>query len=236
MEGLVLILAASWFAGLTSFFGGLIAYPQRKQETVKRSEINHGIVAFGGGLLVSAVAFALVPEGMKNLHPVVLASTFCAGGLVFGLIDLKLKSAGGSKAQFLAMLMDFVPEALSLGAIFDYNQKLGILLAAFIAAQNLPEGYNSYRELVSSGTPAKKVLIAFGLVSLLGPLAAFTGHYALTGHEAMTAGILSFAAGGVLYLIFEDIAPKSTMERHWAPPFGAVLGFLVGMVGKMMIG
>lgn len=34
------------------------------------------------------------------------------------------------------MLLDFVPEAVSLGAVFAVNPKMGILLAIFIAAQN----------------------------------------------------------------------------------------------------
>jgi hypothetical protein len=56
---------------------------------------------------------------------------------------------GGSKAQFMAMLMDFVPEAIALGALFGHNHRAGILLALFIGAQNLPEGFNSYHEIVA---------------------------------------------------------------------------------------
>jgi len=47
---------------------------------------------------------------------------------------------------------------------------------------------------------------------------------------------LSTAGGGILYLVFQDIAPQSKMRRHWAPPLGAVLGFAVGMVGKQVLG
>ena len=41
-----------------------------------------------------------------------------------------------------------------------------------------------------------------------------------------------FASGGILYLIFQDIAPQSHMRRHWAPPLSAVFGFSVGMLGS----
>ncbi len=47
---------------------------------------------------------------------------------------------------------------------------------------------------------------------------------------------MSFASGGILYLIFQDIAPQIRMERHWTPPLGAVLGFAIGMVGHQLIG
>ena len=45
-----------------------------------------------------------------------------------------------------------------------------------------------------------------------------------------------FAAGGILYLTFEDIAPEARLDRHWAPPLGAVGGFLLGMAGHGLVG
>jgi ZIP family zinc transporter len=52
----------------------------------------------------------------------------------------------------------------------------------------------------------------------------------------ITASIMSFAGGGILYLVFQDIAPQSKMERYWLPALGAVLGFVVGMLGKQLLG
>jgi len=43
----------------------------------------HAVVAFGGGILIAAVAFALTPEGIAVLSPVALAATFFLGGLAF---------------------------------------------------------------------------------------------------------------------------------------------------------
>lgn len=45
-----------------------------------------------------------------------------------------------------------------------------------------------------------------------------------------------FASGEVLYLIFKDVAPQSRMQRHRAPPLGAVLGFALGMLGANLTG
>jgi ZIP family zinc transporter len=47
---------------------------------------------------------------------------------------------------------------------------------------------------------------------------------------------MAFAAGGIMYLIFQDIAPQSKLRRHWGPSPGAVSGFAVGMIGKHLIG
>jgi zinc transporter, ZIP family len=44
-----------------------------------------------------------------------------------------------------------------------------------------------------------------------------------------------FASGGILCLEFQDIAPQSHLRNHWGPPVGAVIGFLFGLLGQMMI-
>ena len=44
-----------------------------------------------------------------------------------------------------------------------------------------------------------------------------------------------FAAGGILYLLFQDIAPQSRVNRYWAPALGAVAGFGVGMAGHLLV-
>ena len=43
------------------------------------------------------------------------------------------------------------------------------------------------------------------------------------------------AAGGILYLTFQDIAPQVPIETSWLPPFGAVLGFLLGLAGHLAL-
>ena len=236
MSQLAIISIASWLAGLAAFVGGFLAWASGGANTETRRELTHGIIAFGGGILIAAVAFALLPKAMAALGPVSLGVTFCAGGLLFCLFDAALSRSGGTKAQFLAMLMDFVPEALALGAVFGQDPRLGILLAAFIGAQNLPEGFNAFREMTTAGIRSRVALMTLLAVSLLGPIAACTGYLFLQGQVKMTASIMAFAGGGIMYLIFQDIAPQSKIRKHWAPALGAVLGFAVGMIGKQLVG
>ena len=236
MEQLGIVALASWLAGIAAFVGGVFAKLEGTAETEGKRELIHGIVAFGGGILVAAVAFALAPEGMSTLAPPVLAATFCAGGLVFCLLDALISRTGGSKAQFMAMLLDFVPEAMALGALFGRSHKTGLLLALFIGAQNLPEGFNAYRENTKERPGAKGPLPALLAVSLLGPLSACCGYLFLRDQQVLTGCIMGVAGGGILYLVFQDIAPQSKMRRHWTPPLGAVLGFVIGMIGKQVLG
>ena len=236
MSQLAEVAVFSWLAGFASFAGGLVARLEGSAESRAKRELVHGIMAFGGGILVAAVAFALAPEGMEYLPPARLAGIFVLGGIAFCLMDAAISRRGGSRAQFMAMLMDFLPEAIALGALFGRDHATAVLLALFIGAQNLPEGFNAYRESLKAGTASRTALWSLLLVSLLGPVTGGIGYMFLQDDPALTATIMSFAAGGILYLIFQDIAPQAKMRRRWVPPLGAVLGFVVGMVGKQLLG
>lgn len=236
MSDLTIIIVASWLAGLAAFAGGIMAWATGAANSKKKSEVTHGIIAFGGGILIAAVVFALLPKAMIVLSPVGLGVTFCAGGVFFSILDAYLSRSGGSQAQFLAMLLDFLPEALALGAIFGHDHRLGILLAAFIGAQNLPEGFNSFREMtVTVGIRSRVALMSLLAVSLLGPVAACAGYFFLQDQIQVTGGIMTFAGGGIMYLIFQDIAPQAKIRKRWMPALGAVLGFAVGMMGKLLL-
>jgi hypothetical protein len=69
----------------------------------------------------------------------------------------------------------------------------------------------------------------------IGPAAGLGGYYLLADFPAALGAIMLFASGGLLYLIFQDIAPQSRLNRHWAPPLGAVIGFSVALFGDMVM-
>jgi len=119
---------------------------------------------------------------------------------------------------------------------FVISKKTGLLLAGIIALQNVPEGFNAYRELRSSTHYRGSLIVgAFALMALLGPIAGLTGYFVLSRYPHIVSGIMLFAAGGILYLIFQDIAPQAKLKKHWAPPLCAVAGFLLGVIGKIII-
>ena len=236
MNEILPIILFSWLAGFAAFLGAGVAAIERVPESLLKKELIRVIIAFGGGILIADVAFALVPHGIDTLSATTLCLLFASGGLAFCLLDIVLSRSGGSKAQFTAMLSDFLPEAIALGAVFAHDPRLGLLLALFIGAQNLPEGFNAFRELKTGGAHGSTILTSIFLISFLGPVAALSGFFLLRTHPPVTAGIMVFAGGGILYLIFQDIAPQAKLRHHWMPPLGAVLGFIIGMLGKKLLG
>ena len=151
------------------------------------------------------------------------------------LLDRYQALTGRAAPQFSAMAADFLPESLALGGIFAVGGEGAILLALLIGMQNLPEGFNAWRELAAAGMPARTALGRMIVLALLGPVCGAIGWFWLADHEAVLGAVLLFAAGGILYLTFQDIAPQSRLERHWAPPLGAVLGFALALVGQLLL-
>jgi ZIP family zinc transporter len=200
-------------------------------------EFRHSVIAFGGGILLAAVSFILVPEGISFLSPGWSVAAMGAGGVAFFLVDRLIAQKGETAAQLVAMVSDFVPEAMAMGAMFASGEAAGPLLAVLIGLQNLPEGFNAYRELMAGGRHSSATILrSFLALVLLGPLAALLGHVYLAERPALMGSVMLFAAGGILYLIFQDIAPQAHLERRWAPSLGAVGGFTLGLLGHMLVG
>ena len=91
------------------------------------------------------------------------------------------------------------------------------------------------RELNSTAAyKPKKIILMFALMAILGPISGISGYLWLSEFPQAISAIMLFASGGILYSIFQDLAPQVKLEKHWAPPMGALLGFVLGMLGLML--
>ncbi len=228
------IILLSFISGFTIIIGGFLGLFLEKRKPPE--ELLHATVAFGGGILLSAVSFVLAPRAAEGLNIPLLFLSFVGGSLIFFLIDRSIEKKGSRAGQLMAMLMDFVPEAIAMGAVFAHDPRLGFLLALFIGLQNLPESFNSYMDLRASKMKPWHIIRVFIPLSLLGIGGALAGFYLLTGQPMLIAILMSFSSGGIVYLMFQDIAPLSKMENRWIPPLGASIGFMVGMIGEKLLG
>lgn len=236
MEAWQTVVMLTLMAGMAMPLGGWLSSLGSLGPAWLDNELRHGIVAFGGGALLSAVALVLVPEGTAELNAGIAAAWLLAGGLAFMGLDVWLQRSGTQASQLAAMLSDFVPEAMALGAAFALGGQGGVLLALMMALQNLPEGFNALQELKqSTDYDTRRLLLIFVTMAWLGPVAGLSGLLWLSQYPQTVAGIMLFASGGVLYSMFQDLAPQARLDKHWAPPLGAVLGFALGLAGNLLI-
>ena len=231
------LILFSGFAGATVFIGGLLAnlFDHHIKDSPVKYQVVHTLMSFGAGIILSAIALVLVPKGMEELSIWGVIGSFSLGAIIFMLIDRRLAKSGGQQATLLAMMMDFVPESIALGAVFAIEPQMVLLLAVFIGLQNLPESFNSFRDLVKSGFSVNKTLAIFFVLSFFGVISALIGHFFLREHPDLTAHLMIFASGGILYLLIQDIIPESKLADNHLTSLGATLGFLIGIAGKMLI-
>lgn len=243
------LFSAVFLAGaarLSLPLGGALARIAYSHESEFTEEVMHALIAFGGGALLSAVALILVPEGAAMLPPWLALGLLFLGGVTFYLLDLKLErsgarggggaSGGGSgRALLTAMLLDFLPEAVALGAMLITELATAKLLALMMFLQNVPEGFSAFGEIWRNGMDARPLMLIFVALAGLGPLCAMLGMSFLGDQPAVLGGIMIFAAGGILYLVFQDVAPAARTRNSSAPALGAVLGFGLGLAGALMV-
>lgn len=223
-------------AGIAIPAGGVLSSFENIRPHWLQKEFRHSVVAFGGGVLLSAVSLVLVPQGIEGVSLPVVTISFIAGGLFFMWLDKLVTTRIGPASQMIAMLVDFMPEAIALGAALSTKSNTALLLALLIALQNIPEGFNSYREIANAGKYSKSHILAIFLgLSLLGPICAVAGLVLLSGNQGTISVIMLSSSAGILYLTFQDIAPQVKLRNHWGPPLGAVTGFMVGLGGHMLL-
>ena len=183
------------------------------------------IMAFGAGVLISAVAFDLVDEAfeMSSGSGWIIAGVFAGCAVFFGgdwLIDRagggERKDAkgdqqsGSSLGIVLGSVLDGVPESMVIGLTIFKGGSVGVgyLIAVFIS--NLPESISSTSGLVAGGWKRARVLWMWIAIAFVLGLASLAG-YALFQDSSpdVVAFVLAFAAGAILTMLANTMMPKA---------------------------
>lgn len=227
-----LLLATA--AGATIPLGALIAFFDLTHPSWTRDSVRHGLLAFGAGVLIAAVALVLLPAGEAHAPDWVVFTGFLAGGVLFWLIDAAVSKVG-PMGQLIALLIDYLPEAVALGALLALGET-GYAIALMIALQNLPEGFNAFHSMGGKDVHRDKRLLCIyvGFV-LLGPLSAWLGVAFFSEMTALLGVVTSVAAGGIVFLLVQDVVPDAHMKNRRAPALGAVFGFALGLAGHLFL-
>jgi ZIP family zinc transporter len=201
------------------------------------------IMAFGGGVLISAVSFDLVEDavGMGSGHGWVIAGIF-TGCLVFFGGDWLIDRAGGAQrkdadggqesgsalAIVLGSVLDGIPESMVIGLTIFQGGGVGAayLIAVFIS--NIPESISSTSGLVTSGWKKARVLWMWIGIAIVSGIASLAG-YALFQHSSpdIVAFVLAFAAGAILTMLADTMMPEAYQHAGKWVGVLTTLGFAV---------
>lgn len=140
----------------------------------------------------------------------------------------------------LAVALHNIPEGMTVGAVIagfnSGNETISIggmlVLAAGIAIQNFPEGAVISFPLVGNGLSKKRAFLYGAASSIVEPIGAFIMILLTSVMTPALPYILSFAAGAMIYVVFEELIPESH-EGGEHSNIGAVcmaVGFVLMMV------
>jgi zinc transporter, ZIP family len=201
------------------------------------------IMAFGAGVLISAVAFDLVEEAADKStgHGALIAGLFC-GCLVFAGGDWLIGRYGGSTrkaaagdqeggsalAIVLGSVLDGIPESMVIGLTIFQGGAVGAAYLAAVFISNLPESISSTTGLVSGGWKKARILWMWIAIAVVSGLASSAGYGLFQDSSPETvAFVLTFAAGAILTMLANTMMPEAF--KHGGRWVGVVttLGFAV---------
>jgi len=235
--------AGAWglVGGAALVLGALVAWFVRVPQRVVAS-----IMAFGAGVLISALAFELVDEAERSggLVPTVLG--FLAGALAYVAANLLLArrgarhrkrsgdqqpseqdAAGSGAAIAVGALLDGIPESVVLGLSVLGGQGVGVGVLAAVFISNVPEGLSSAAGMKRAGRGPGYVFGVWAGIAVASGLAALVGSLLLQDASAGTiAAITAVAAGAILAMLADTMIPEAFERAHLLTGLITALGFL----------
>ncbi|GGR66672.1 hypothetical protein GCM10010169_07830 [Micromonospora fulviviridis] len=229
-------------AGSALLIGALVGFFARVPRRVIAS-----VMAFGAGVLLSAVSFELIAEAHEQggLMPVVIGATFGALAYTGANILLARRGArhrkrsgdeqpseqeqpGSGSAIAVGALLDGVPESVVIGASLLAGGPVSLVTVLAVFLSNVPEGLSSAAGMRQAGRTRRYVFLLWTAIALVSGVAALAGYTLLGGAPpAVLATITALAAGAILAMITDTMVPEAFEDAHLLVGLITVLGFLV---------
>jgi ZIP family zinc transporter len=214
------------------------------------------ITAFGGGVLLAAIALELVPEADARAGLLPTALGLLAGTLIFVGADaylsrdeemMKMRRSGHAAAAGREMSMpevhegaargesiavgifvDGVPESIALGLTIAEGS-VGLALLVGILVGNVIEAYGAAQPIVASGRSWRFALTVLAAIGLALAFSTVLGGTVLADASDTLIGTAeAVAAGAVLAVVSISVIPYAFDEVRGDVAIATMLGFIGG--------
>ncbi len=240
--------AGGWglLAGSALLMGAVPGYLLRIPHQVIAS-----VMAFGAGVLLSAVSFELVADAYERSGMVPVTIGAVGGALLYTAGNALLarhgarhrkrsghvrgrgqpsesRQEGSGLALALGALLDGVPESAVIGIGLAEGGAVSMVTVAAVFISNVPEGLSSSAGMRGAGRSKGYVFGLWGTIAVVSMLSAVVGNVAAGAlSPSVVAAVTAVAAGAILTMIADTMIPEAFEEAHLAIGLIVVSGFLV---------
>lgn len=204
------------------------------------------IMAFGAGVLISALSFDLMDEAYGRGGFAATAIGFLSGAFIYSAANWLLarygakhrKRSGGqqpSEAEHegsglsiaLGAALDGIPESIAIGVSLIQGGAVSVAAVVAIFLSNIPEGLSSSAGMKKAGRPARYIFGVWALIAVASSVASIAGYLLFRGlSPAIIAGTVAVAAGAILTMLADTMMPEAFEGSHNFAGIISVAGFL----------
>jgi zinc transporter ZupT len=239
-------IVLSFITFLATLLGGYVAARYRNRFGV--------IASFSAGVLIAVPLFQLLPTALQLAQNLAIPYQNLLYIMAVGFIFLYMlerllavkrvpegnswkyirHSAGGLFGASELALHSFV-DGFAIGVGFHYDFQIGMLVAVAVIFHDFPDGINTVAVMLSSGNSLKAAMRML-LLDAITPVLGATLSLFITLLDQYLAYLLSFFAGGFLYLGASELLPEAHEEIRPVVAFGCTLaGFLIIFIAARFI-
>ncbi len=237
------LTAGLWglLAGSSLVIGAAIGYFVRVP-----ARLIAAIMAFGGGVLISALSFDLMDEAYRRGGFAATGIGFLAGATVYTGAAMLLarrgakhrkrsgaqqaseeSHAGSGTAIALGALLDGIPESIVIGVSLLSGKGVSLVAVIAIFLSNIPEGLSSSAGMKRSGRSRSYVFGVWSGIAVISGFASFAGYAVFGGlSENVIAATTAVAAGAILAMLADTMMPEAFATAHDLAGLVTVAGFL----------
>jgi ZIP family zinc transporter len=200
------------------------------------------VMGFGGGALLSAIAYELIPQSILGGWPMGLA--FIGGALTFFGVDWMIdhrggadrkdiegKQVGSGSAIFIGTLLDNIPESIILGMSLGLGGAINVAFLASVFISNLPEGVAGTLNMEAAGRSRQRIFWMWTWLVLISAAFAGLGYLMITWLPSVDGRYAqAFAAGAMLTMLADAMMPEAYEHGGKLVGLITVMGFLTSAI------